>query len=245
MTPRTLPLVLALPAFALLACGDNGGGTADTTQSDTAQSDTTTTDTAVTDTAVTDSAVTDVTEDTVPNDLGFTIRYPQTHTLTCPNDGSGFPAEDLVTPDADWLCTFAYGADSGYVYIRATPTRCVVTMSGNPVYEDCAGWIALDGVVTAVTDAGYDWGGNHHNDSLTFTRDGKRFDFDHSSYGWGYRSCQDPDCIVVRDSGGTILEDGCTMDRTLPAVCQQIGTDGTWGSFEDVFAPCAGDPNYQ
>ena len=232
MTPRTLSFLLALPALALalLACGDSGGGTADTTQSDT-----TTTDTAVTDTS----------EDTVPNDLGFTIRYPQSHTIPCPALAPEFPIEDLVTPDADWLCTFDYGAASGYVYIRATPTSCVVSFSGTPVYEDCAGWIALDGVVSPVTAAGYDWGGNHHNDSLTFTWDGERFDLDHSSFGWGWRACQNPDCVVVRDGAGAILEDGCTKERTLPAVCQRIGTDGTWGSFEDTFEPCAGDPNYQ
>jgi len=261
MTPRTaLTLAATLLLLSPAACGDSGGSTTDTAESDTTQTDTAEADTTVADTAVADTTAadttaedtaeadtgaSDVSEDTVDNDLGFTIRYPATHHIDCEDPDPDFPAEDLDEPDADWLCTFDYDGASGHVYVQATPTGCFVTLSSTPVYDDCAGWIALDGTVSPVTDADYDWGGNHHNDTITFTWDGKRFTYDHSSFGWGFRQCQEMDCLVVRDSGGDLIEDGCTKDRTLPAVCRLIGTDGTWGSFEDTFEPCDGDPNYE
>ncbi|TNF36001.1 MAG: hypothetical protein EP329_05650 [Deltaproteobacteria bacterium] len=262
---RSFVLLAVLALVALPACGDDGPSSTDTAETDTAVADTGGDDTAVADTgesdtspadtvaedtggtdAAEDTTVADTTaDDTVPNDLGFTIRYPQTHHIACDSGTPDFPAEDIDPIEADWLCTFAYGGESGYVYVRATPTGCVVTFSGNPVFDDCAGWIALDGTVSPLTEVGYDWGGNHHNDSITFGWGGKRFTYDHSSFGFGWRACQEVDCLVVHDASGTLVEDGCTVDRTLPAVCRQIAADGTWGSFEDTFAPCAGDPNYR
>ncbi|TNF36002.1 MAG: hypothetical protein EP329_05655 [Deltaproteobacteria bacterium] len=227
------PFAALLVALPLAACGDDGGSTPDAT--DTGGADT------VADTGGADTSD----EDTVANDYGFAIRYPATHTIPCASPSPELPIDDLEQPDADWLCTFAYGGASGMVYLRATPTGCVVSLTGNPVFDQCAGWIALDGTVSPLADAGYDWGGNHHNDTITFTWDGKRFTFDHSSLGWGWRACQEPDCLVVHDATGALVEDGCTMERTLPAVCRLIGTDGTWGSFEDTFAVCDGDPNYE
>ena len=38
-----------------------------------------------------------------------------------------------------------------------------------------------------------------------------------------------------------LLEDGCTCDRTLPVVCEQITPKGSWGEFTDTFAVCEGD----
>ncbi|HPA58115.1 MAG TPA: hypothetical protein PLT70_11890, partial [bacterium] len=103
-------------------------------------------------------------------------------------------------------------------------------------------WISFDGAVSEITGANYDWGGNHHNDFLEFSYSGKKFKIYHSSFGYGWRSCQNMDCMQV---GDPVTEDGCTKERTLPSVCQEVSADGTVGSFEDTFEPCAGDPNYE
>ena len=42
-------------------------------------------------------------------------------------------------------------------------------------------------------------------------------------------------------AGDTLVEDGCTCDRTLPISCSLMAADGTWGPLEDDFAGCNGD----
>ncbi|MCB9734955.1 MAG: hypothetical protein H6745_20400 [Deltaproteobacteria bacterium] len=259
---RTLSLTTSLAlgltaALAVSACGDDGGGgdaadadtAADTTLADTTAPDTTIADTTAADTDAADVADTagpqDTGGDTLENPWGFAMRTPVMHTIPCDPPAPGFDVPDLETPDADWLCTFPYSGLDAVVYIRATPTGCRVTLSGTPVFDGVAGDIALDGAVTALADTAYDWGGNHHNDSLTFTYAGKSFTYYHSSFGFGFRSCQEMDCLQVRDQGGALLEDGCGADRALPAVCRQIGVDGTWEPLSpDTFAWCQGDPNH-
>jgi len=49
--------------------------------------------------------------------------------------------------------------------------------------------------------------------------------------------------MQVRDSAGTLIEDGCTPQRTLPIVCRAIAADGTWQALVDMFERCPGDPN--
>ena len=147
-----------------------------------------------------------------------------------------------------WLCTFDDGTSAGHLYIEATPTGCAPSgLSTNPEFGLAQGWMALDGAadVAPVASAAYDWGGNHHNDSLLFEWDGKNYRYYHSSLGFGWRKCQPMDCMQIRDAQGTMLEDGCTKDRTLPIVCRQVQPDGTWEALTDTFAPCQGDPNYQ
>lgn len=255
MTQRLLTsALLALLTSIAPACGDDGASTPDATTdtlvTDTAQTDTQVTDTALADSAaadtlVADTQVADTAEaDVIANSWGFPIRWPAEHTVDCPE--GPFAPDSLTQLDMDWLCTFAYGGHTGQAYLRATVTECLVTFGETPVFGDCAGWLALDGGAPVTVDvAGYDWGGNHHNDSLDFTWDGKRFTYYHSSFGFGWRKCQEMDCLQVRDSAGELLEDGCTKERTLPAVCRPIAADGTWGDFTDTFAPCLGDPNYR
>ncbi|PIE18947.1 MAG: hypothetical protein CSA66_03395 [Proteobacteria bacterium] len=226
----SLALVLAL--FAPSACDSEGSDNTD----DTSIADTEVADTVLTDTAVTDTG----SEETVPNTWGFPMRYPQEHTVSC---SGRFGTEELEQLELDWICTFEYGGNSGHVYIQATPTACKVAMSATPVFGDAAGWIALDGAVSALPEATYDWGGNHHNDSLGFMFGDKSFRYYHSSFGYGWRKCQPMDCLQVNDGGGELVEDGCTADRTLPAVCRAIAADGTWDDMTDTFERCLGDPN--
>jgi len=170
-----------------------------------------------------------------PGPYGFQYRLPQTRSLSC----EGTPT-DFV--DADHVCTFAYGGVTGYIYFQATPTECEVTFAHLPIYTTLA-WISIDDVVTDLASPEYNFGGNHHNDSFGFSHDGTPYFYYHSSFGWGWRACAPMDCIQVLDGEGGILEDGCTTDRTLPIVCTPILEDGTFGSLEDTFEKCAGDPN--
>jgi hypothetical protein len=91
----------------------------------------------------------------------------------------------------------------------------------------------------------YDWGGNHHNDAIEFDAAGKHWRAYHSSFGFGWRQCQPMDCLQqTQGVGGTVIEDGCTKERTLPAVCRPIKADGSYDALVDSFKPCLGDPNY-
>ena len=144
----------------------------------------------------------------------------------------------------DWLCTFAHGGQSGYLYMQGSPKDCTCTMGCTPTFATQA-WLSIDGKVTEVTPASYDWGGNHNNDSLEFAFGGKAFKAYHSSFGFGWRKCQPMDCLQVEDKiAGTVSEDGCTKARTLPIACVPIEKDGTHAALTDTFKPCPGDPNY-
>ncbi|NOZ01148.1 MAG: hypothetical protein GXP54_04585 [Deltaproteobacteria bacterium] len=192
----------------------------------------------------------DTGNDTQVVNFGFDVRVPQEHTVPC--DDNPFGPKELVTWDQDWICTFDYDGTSGYVYVQSTPTGCFVTMGANPVYQSPGAWMSIDGTVTPIDGAYYDWGGNHHNDWLEFNHDGNHFKFYHSSFGVGWRKCQDMDCFQVYDAtGATLQKDGCAKDRALPATCVLVEHDGTVPEFADVSQlpsdqwPCPGDPNYR
>ncbi|MFO0547092.1 MAG: hypothetical protein U0271_01825 [Polyangiaceae bacterium] len=176
-------------------------------------------------------------------EFGFTIRTPEERSVTCSDYPNGGSTDPITFADSDWLCTYDYEGVTGYVYIASTPVDCEWTLDANPVFATKRAQISIDGVVTDLVGAAYDWGGNHHNDSLSFTYDSKNFQYYHSSFGFGFRSCQNMDCATV-SANDTLLEDGCTKDRTLPIVCQEIQPDGTHGDFVDTFMHCAGDPNF-
>lgn len=192
-----------------------------------------------TDDPVTDEISDDISDETNDSDseipVNFEVRKPQERTVSC--DG-----EELTLMDMDWICTFNYKGKSGYVYVQSNMTSCEVIYGANPVFTTAGSWISIDGEISETTAANYDWGGNHHNDFLEFTYSGTKYKYYHSSFGYGWRSCQNMDCIQV---GDPVTEDGCTKERTLPAVCQQVQADGTVGSFKDTFEPCMGDPNYE
>jgi hypothetical protein len=185
----------------------------------------------------------------VTNTFGFTMRVPQEHTITC-DLGNPAPcpgSDQLVESDMDWICTFSYGGTIGHVYVKATPVECsCFGMTRGATYQGRGSFISINGTVTPTTDATYDMGGGHNNDSMGFSYDGKYFTYFHSSFGSGYRKCQPMDCIQVYDApAGTLLENGCTPERTLPAVCHQVEPGGSYGEgdFTDTFAKCPGDPN--
>jgi len=248
-------LLCTTSAFFATACTDDGTPGADTNDTkDTADiadtADITDTNDIVDTTDIADTNdTTDAVDTTDSGDsgdtadsFGFEMRVPRSRTLEC--EASQFGPDQIEQLDSDWICTFVYGGQSGHVYLQADPTECIVAFGALPGFGDCRGWIALDETVSAVSEVSYDWGGNHHNDSLSFTHDDKKFSFYHSSFGFGFRKCQEMDCLQVRDGTGTLIEDGCTKERTLPAVCSPVQADGTWAPLVDTFEPCPGDPNY-
>ncbi len=247
---RALFVIPAALAFA--ACGD------DDTTTDTSDVDTSTDASDVADTTdpsdidtTTDASDIDTTTDAsdvadtdagevVDNPWGFPIRTPASHHLACESDRP----ESLDTLDTDWLCTFAHDGVTGHIYTQSTPTACEVTFAGQPIFGSNSGWLARAGEPLAqLTDVEYDWGGNHHNDSLVFSWNGRAYRYYHSSIGFGFRKCHDVDCMQVRAADGTLIEDGCTPERTLPIVCRQVAADGTWEELVDTFERCPGDPN--
>ena len=217
----------------------------DTMVEDTASPDTMVEDTATQDTTVADTAVADTSEDTgePPADFGFTLRVPQLHEIMCSMFGS--PQEPQDELDVDHICTFAYGGEQGHIYVQATAVDCNSQGFPFPIYDVVGAWFSKAGKVTELDNPAYDYGGNHNNDFITVDRDGKRYKYYHSSFGWGFRKCQPMDCVQVYDAKtDALIEDGCTMDRTIPVICVMVDDQGAYPDLVDTFAPCDGDPNY-
>jgi hypothetical protein len=162
--------------------------------------------------------------ETGPQEYGFTLRKPGEKQL-------------------DWLCTFHSGDDSGYVYVRLLQTGTKSTgLASTPVYEAELAQISLNGAVVALENAKYDYGGGHHNDALSFDRGEETHTYYHSSFGFGFRSCQAMDCRNVYALGTTTLRaEGCTSARSLPEVCVSVEADGTHAALIDEFMKCPGD----
>ena len=144
----------------------------------------------------------------------------------------GFTYRAPGEKNLDWLCTFHQGDESGYVYVRM------------PVYSVQLAQISIDGNVSALEGVKYEYGGGHHNDALAFDYGGKSQRYYHSSFGFGFRKCQDMDCRNVYGLGTTTLDtEGCASDRKLPEVCVSFEPDGTHPALTDNFMKCQGDPN--
>ena len=221
-------LRVACCAFALAACGD------DEPKNDVAEVE------VLTDVEGPETTTEVLDFEIVANEWGFPIRTPANHTLAC----EGGPIEDIQTLDSDWLCTFVHDGVSTMIYASNTPTSCDAAFFPVPIFGRGQGLMLLSpGHARELSDVSYDWGGNHHNDSLSFSIAERKYRYYHSSFGFGFRKCHDMDCLQVRNQDDTLIEDGCTSARTLPAVCRQVTAEGTWGDFTDTFEKCNGDPN--
>lgn len=186
--------------------------------------------------------------DVVDNDFGFEMRTTVSHELPCEEDEFSCPTGSFTAQEIAYVCTLnavgdvngdgvTDGADDGVVYVHARPTA--INAGGFPfaVYDDVDGFFAADGVVVAV-DATYDFGGNHHNDTIGVAVDGAIVTFDHSSYGFGFRACHPPDCLKIEGDDGSFV-DGCNPERTRPVAC--IAVVDPLPPLVDNFATCAGD----
>ena len=161
----------------------------------------------------------------VTGSCGF-MRVPGTHDI----DGT-------AARDADHVCTLSIDGHDAVVYVRATPTSLGGAMFPIPVYDDVAGFLFEADQVTEVA-ATYDYGGNHNNDFLSITLGAVRYTWDHSSYGYGFRDCQPPDCLKREE--GIAFQDGCQPERTLPEACIEV--TNPLSPLVDSFAVCPGDP---
>lgn len=174
-------------------------------------------------------------EPELENPWGFSMRKPGEHTLPCDTQACG--SGSTVALDKDYVCTLSIDGHDAVVYVRATPTGIdELGFWPVPLYEDVRAFVAEDGQVREVP-AAYDYGGNHHNDFFHITLDGVRYTWDHSSYGYGFRQCQPPDCLKREE--GASYTDGCQPERTLPEAC--IAVTDPLPPLVDNFARCPGD----
>ena len=175
----------------------------------------------------------------------FKTRKPKAEVYTCKS--SELEWEEKFD-QGDWICSFKYDGDEGFVYVQGSPTSCEARFSMIPIMSIDTAVFYVNGKYETMKDVSYDWGGNHHNDRIRFTYDGKVFEYNHSSYGWGGRSCQEMDCLKVFEADGkTLIEDGCGLDadisssRKLPVVCRAADENGKFDDFTDTFQLCMGD----
>ncbi len=175
--------------------------------------------------------------DVVDNDHGFDMRTPISHELPCDGDEFSCPDDTSVAREVAYVCSLGQGVD-GVVYVHARPTSIDTTGFPVAIYDDVRGFLSRDGVVSVV-DAAYDYGGNHNNDFFSVAVDGVRYTFDHSSYGFGFRACQPPDCLKIEDGAGGFV-DGCNPDRTVAEACVEV--KNPLPALVDNFAICNGDP---
>jgi hypothetical protein len=155
----------------------------------------------------------------------------------------GFTYRGTTSTNLDWLCTLHAVGPSVYVYVRLDQTGTQsVGIANVPVYTARLAQVSVDGAVTTLAGAQYDYGGGHNNDSLQVEYQGKTYKYYHSSFGFGWRKCQAMDCVTV-GTGGAINTDGCTSARTLPEVCVTIKADGGHDPLVDTYKKCAGDSN--
>jgi len=143
----------------------------------------------------------------------------------------------------DWLCTFHAAGPAAYAYVQLDKTGMKsVGIATVPVYTAKLAQVSVDGAVSDLAGAQYDYGGGHHNDSLQFNYQSKTYKYYHSSFGFGFRQCQPMDCLNVYAVGGTTPEkEGCASSRTLPEVCVPIKAAGTHDPLTDMFKKCQGD----
>jgi hypothetical protein len=174
----------------------------------------------------------------VENQWGFTMRKPKTHVLS-PCLAVGEPSQDeWLVYDLDWICAFEIEEDDAVIYLKTTPVDCVGGQAIAAVYETLGAQLWLEGSLTALQNPLYDHGGQHAVDSIEFDYQSVRYRFYHSSFQMGRPCNQEMDCMQTRDMNDTVIEDGCTCDRTLPIVCRSVSPEGTIDDLIDTFEVC-------
>lgn len=250
---KRIQMILLLVGLSLVfgCAGKNstsGDGKVADAGIDSTQADSIAGDSIQADSNQADSNQGDMGSSPITNEFGFWIRVPQKHTVPCPDGPANWLPDQISQLDQDWICTFDHGGTTGHIYLKNTASSCKTVMTNVPYFTNQGAFISQRGLVTTLANAEYSWGGNHHNDSLEFDHDGKHFQYAHSSVDFSFRSCQAMDCIMIYESkSGTIIENGCTKERTLPIVCKLVVVGQIYGiaDFVDEFEICEGDPNYR
>ena len=170
----------------------------------------------------------------------FETRIPNQKAIHCKDVGA-YTSFEIDVAESDLICSFKYNGEEGFVYVQSNPTKCIGS-NLNPHYEIHKAEFYVNGSMKEISDVRYYGGGDHGIYGIEFTYNGKMFKYGYSTMGMGGRPCQDVDCMQVYETDGkTVVEDGCTEERTLPIVCRPADEDGDFGSFEDTYHVCRND----
>ncbi|SHK53902.1 hypothetical protein [Fibrobacter sp. UWB12] len=173
----------------------------------------------------------------------FEMRVPKRDAYTCEERGDwGDGVFTETYSQNDFVCTYDYDGEKGFLYVQLSPTSCSFGFSLTPNYDVDKAELYVDGKFVDISDVKYEWGGNHHVQKLWFTYKGKVFRYGQSSLGWGGRPCQGMDCLNVFESDKkTYVVNGCDEQRSIPIVCRGVNAENPVFDFTDTFKVCDGD----
>ena len=177
----------------------------------------------------------------------FELRVPKRDAYTCEEKGDwGDRVFRETYSQSDFVCTYDYDGEKGFLYVQLSPISCSFGLSLTPNYDVDKAELYVNGKFVDISDVKYEWGGNHHVQKLWFTYKGKVFRYGQSSLGFGGRPCQGMDCLNVFESDRkTFVVNGCDEQRAIPIVCNGVNAENQIFDFTDNFKVCEGDPRTQ
>ena len=177
----------------------------------------------------------------------FELRVPKRDAYTCEEKGDwGDRVFRETYSQSDFVCTYDYDGEKGFLYVQLSPISCSFGLSLTPNYDVDKAELYVNGKFVDISDVKYEWGGNHHVQKLWFTYKGKVFRYGQSSLGFGGRPCQGMDCLNVFESDRkTYVVNGCDEQRSIPIVCNGVNAENQIFDFTDNFKVCEGDPRTQ
>ena len=177
----------------------------------------------------------------------FELRVPKRDAYTCEEKGDwGDRVFRETYSQSDFVCTYDYDGEKGFLYVQLSPISCSFGLSLTPIYDVDKAELYVNGKFVDISDVKYEWGGNHHVQKLWFTYKGKVFRYGQSSLGFGGRPCQGMDCLNVFESDRkTYVVNGCDEQRSIPIVCNGVNAENQNFDFTDKFKVCEGDPRTQ
>ena len=177
----------------------------------------------------------------------FEMRVPKRDAYTCEERGDwGDRVFTETYSQEDFVCTYDYDGEKGFLYVQLSPISCSFALSLTPIYDVDKAELYVNGKFVDISDVKYEWGGNHHVQKLWFTYKGKVFRYGQSSLGFGGRPCQGFDCLNVFESDRkTYVVNGCDEQRSIPIVCNGANAENPVFDFTDTFKVCEGDPRTQ
>jgi hypothetical protein len=173
----------------------------------------------------------------------FEMRVPKRDAYTCEEKGDwGDRVFRETYSQSDFVCTYDYNGEKGFLYVQLSPISCSFGLSLTPNYDVDKAELYVNGKFVDISDVKYEWGGNHHVQKLWFTYKGKVFRYGQSSLGWGGRPCQGMDCLNVFESDRKIyVVNGCDEQRSIPIVSNGVDAENPVFDFTDKFKVCEGD----
>lgn len=235
-------MVLLFCGLGIGACSSSSTDGKDDGGNDAAVDDSATTDALPEE----DSSLPDAQSDALPDVLsdGFTgdasledwvIREPESVQCKLVEKDPGFPdpGDYMNYRQTDLVCTFDYNGLNGLIYVQDTPLECKHTaVVGRWVTKSKTdlSLIKIGDQVDYLENAFYEYGGQHMRDRLTFDYRGVRFVYYHvcgDGNNMAY-STKNPNCAMIKDTDGKMLDNGCTPERTRPIVCKEVDENGQY-----------------